>query len=159
MEQAIANLESDNSELRVQLQQSKITLQKKDIELSAYLQAEQDYEASYISEKEKEAKLETKYKALQLLYSNSPRILQPEHYTAQTQDEKTKQLISAQKKLYQNSNTLNTLALATQGAGYKITISQLSEELHTHQRLLEEKFSHSQKLSTKISDLEAEILP
>jgi flagellar biosynthesis chaperone FliJ len=39
MEQAIANLESDNSELRAQLQQSEITLQKKYIELSAYLQA------------------------------------------------------------------------------------------------------------------------
>jgi hypothetical protein len=67
--------------------------------------------------------------------------------------------MSAQKKIYQNSNTLNTLSLATQGACYEITISQLSEELHTHQRLLEEKFSQSQKLGTKISDLEAVIFP
>ena len=159
MEQAITNLSSDNSELRSQLHQSQLTLKKKDQDLSAYLQAEQDYESRYFSEKEKETQLETKYNALQLFYSHEHRMLQRSLCMEEIQTEETKKVISGQQKKFDQSLPLNLLGLANQGPGYKITISELTEELHIHQRLLEEKCLGLEKLTTKISDLEAEILP
>jgi chromosome segregation ATPase len=159
MKQTITNLSSDNSELRAQLQQCRLAMKKKDQDLSAYLQAEQDYQSRYFSEKDKEIQLETKYNALQQLYSHEHRMLERSLCSSEIQDEKTKKVIWNQKKDFAQSLPLNLLGLATQGTGYKITISELTEQLQSHQRLLEQKCSDLENLTAKVSDLEAEILP